>query len=43
MDYCFRSKEISREFVKMKDLVIAGKVWLDMDKNGLIKDENSGE
>ena len=34
----------SREFVRMKDMVIAGTVWLDYNKNGLIDDsEVTGE
>ena len=27
-------QKVSKEFVKLKDLVIAGKVWLDTDKDG---------
>lgn len=32
--------ETSSEFVKMKDLVIAGKVWLDKDRDGKMESED---
>lgn len=33
----------TQEFVKLKDLVIAGKVWLDSDKDGYMGKNKSGE
>lgn len=32
------NQEISHEYVRMKDLIIGGKVWLDFNKNGLMDD-----
>ena len=32
------NQQKSSEYVKMKDLVIAGKVWLDLDRNGQMDD-----
>ena len=35
--------QTSRDYVKLKDLVIAGRVWLDTDKDGYIGKNASGE
>ena len=38
VDRNISEQEMSSDYVKMKDLVIAGKVWLDKDKDGLMND-----
>ena len=35
-------QQISSEHIRMKDLVISGKVWLDIDKDGLMNDTSRG-
>ena len=35
-------QQISSEYVKLKDLVIAGKVWLDTDRDGYINKDDAG-
>ena len=34
------AEHISCEYVRLKDLIIAGKVWVDLDRNGLISETN---
>lgn len=34
--------QVSRDYIKLKDLVIAGKVWLDTDKDGYMGKNASG-
>ena len=36
------TQQTSKDYLKMKDLVIAGKVWLDLDKDGYIGKNKSG-
>lgn len=33
------TQQISHEYVRLKDLIIGGKVWLDFNKNGLMDDK----
>ena len=33
-------QQSSREYIRLKDLIISGKVWLDYDKNGYMKSYN---
>ena len=35
-------QQVSKEYVKLKDLVIAGKVWLDRDKDGYMGQNGNG-
>ncbi len=37
------NQQTSTEYVRMKDLVIAGEVWLDIDRNGIMDDQARSE